>query len=110
MDLAELDVVTSLPASRDAPRRETNLRFRHLESLPHKPTNLLLICRRSLAISLPGNQSVTGNLLGIIIQLIVLLTLLNAALAVSSCLILAIRVSSKFRVLRERFYEKRIYP
>jgi hypothetical protein len=35
MDLAELDVVTSLPASRDAPRRETNLRFRHLESLPH---------------------------------------------------------------------------
>ena len=40
---------------------------------------------------------------------IVLLTPSNAALAVPPCLILAIRVSSKFGALVERFYKKRIY-
>jgi hypothetical protein len=71
--------------------------------------NLLPICRCSLAISPPGNQSVTGNLLGMIILSIVLLTLLNTASVVPPCLILAIRVSSKFGALKERLYKKRIY-
>jgi membrane-bound acyltransferase YfiQ involved in biofilm formation len=44
-----------------------------------------------------------------IILSIVLLTPSNAALAVPLCLILAMRVSSKFGALRERFYKKRIY-
>ena len=81
----------------------------HLESLSHKPTNLLPMCRCFFAISPPGNQSVMGHLLGMIMLSIVLLTPLNAASAVPPCLILAIRVSSKFGALGERFYKKRIY-
>jgi hypothetical protein len=62
-----------------------------------------------VAISNPGNQSTTGNLLGIIMLSIVLSMPSNVALAASPCLILAIRVSSIIGALKERFYKRRIY-
>jgi hypothetical protein len=101
--------LTSVPASRDAPCRETNLRFRHLKSLPRKSTNLLPICHCSSAISPLGNQSATTKLLRLIMLSIVSLTPSIAASAVPPCLIATIRVSSKFGALRERFYNERIY-
>ena len=54
--------LTSVPGSRDAPCRETNLRSRHLKSLPRKSTKFLLICRYSSAISALGNQYATRKL------------------------------------------------
>lgn len=100
--------VTSVPASRDAPRRETNLRFKYLKSLPHQSTNLLSICYCSSTISPLGNQSATRKSLRLIMLSIVSLTPSIAVSAVPPCSIVTVRVSSQFGALRERFYKKRI--
>lgn len=52
-------MLTSIPVSRDAPRRETNLRFQYLKSLLRKSTKFLSVCRYSSAISTLGNQYAT---------------------------------------------------
>ena len=100
--------ITSVPASRDAPRRETNLRFKYLKSLPHQSTNLLLICYYSSTISPLGNQSATRKSLRLIMLSIISLTPSIAISAIPPCLIITIKVSSQFEALRERFYKKRI--
>jgi hypothetical protein len=108
-DFKMLEVkVTSVPALRDAPCRETNLRFRHLKSLHRKSMKFLSVCRYSSAISALGNQYTTRKLQRLIMLLIVSLMPSITALAVPPCLIASVRVSSNFGALRERFYEERI--
>ena len=108
---SELSVptITSIPGSRDAPCRETNLRFRHLKSLLRKSTKFLSICRNSSAISALGNQYATRKLQRLIMLSIVSLMPSIAAPAVPPCLIATVRVSSNFGALRERFYGERIW-
>src|SRR5277367_887173 len=53
--------LTSLPTTRDARRRGTNLHFRPLKSLPHKSMNICSMCNCSTAIFPPGNHSATRN-------------------------------------------------
>ena len=96
--------IMCLPVSRDAPCRETNLRSRHLKSLLCNSTKCLSICRFSLAPSVLGNQYATRKLQRLIMLSIVLLMPSIAALAVPSCLIATVRVSSNFGALRERSY------
>ncbi len=102
-------VLTSVPGSRDAPCCETNLRFRHLKSVLRKFTKFLLLYRYSSAISALGSQYTARKLQRLILLLIVLLIPSIAAQAVPPCLIAIVRVSSNFGVLRERFYEERIW-
>jgi len=101
-------VLTSVPASRDAPCCETNLQFRHLKSLHRKSTKFLSVCRYSAAISALGNQYATRKLQRLIMLSIVSLMPSIAAPAIPPCLIATVRVSSNFRALRERFYKERI--
>jgi hypothetical protein len=49
--------LTSVPGSRDAPRRETNLQFKYLKSRPCQCINLLSIYHCSSTISPLGNRS-----------------------------------------------------
>jgi hypothetical protein len=100
--------LTSVPGSRDAPYRKTNLRFRHLKSLPHKSTKFLSIYRYSLAISALGNQYATRKLQWLIMLWIVSLMPSIAAPAAPPCLVATVRVSSNFGALRERCYKERI--
>jgi hypothetical protein len=88
--------VTSVPKSRDAPCRKTNLRFRNLKSLLYE---VVINMSLSSAISPLGDQSATRKLLRLIMLSIVSMTPSFAASAVSP---------SNFRVFRERFYEERI--
>ena len=100
----------SIPVSRDAPCRETNLQFRHLKSLLRKSTKFLSVCRYSLAISALGNQYTTRKLQWLIMLSIVSLMPSIAALAIPPCLIATGRISSKFGALAKRFYKERIWP
>ena len=97
-------LLTSVPTSRDAPCRETNLRFRHLKSLLCKSTNVAIL----LTISALGNQYVTRILRWLIMLSIVSLMSSIAAPAVPPCLIATVRVSSNIGALKERFYKERI--
>jgi hypothetical protein len=101
-------LLTSVPTSRDAPCRETKLRFRHLKSLLCKSTKFSSGRCYSLTISALGNQYVTRILQWLIMLSIVSLMSSIAAPAVPPCLIATIRVSSNFGALKERFYKERI--
>jgi hypothetical protein len=101
--------LTSVPGSRDAPRRETNSRFRPLKSLPRKPMKIWSMCHCSTAISPPGNQSATRTTAVLVMLSIVSLTPSIAASAVPPCSIATVGVFSKFGALGGKFYQELIW-
>lgn len=75
-------LITSVPGSRDAPRRETNHQFGSLKSLPRKSIKIWLVKGFSIVISPPGHLSVTKVTAGLLMLWLVRLTPLTAASAV----------------------------
>lgn len=84
--------LTSVPGSRDAPRRETTQRFKPRKYLPRESAKIWSICHRSTAISPPEYLFATGTTT----VLHILLTLWIAASAVSPCKITTSHKSSVF--------------